>query len=429
MATFATITLGCKVNTYETKRYEEGLLALGYTQVASKAYADIYIINTCAVTNTAASKSRQMIHRVKAINPAALTAVVGCYAQMESEKLIEEGVDVLIGSAHKDQLPQMIHDAYTMHRKTHVVEAIRSIRAFEALPIHRFQHQTRAYLKVQDGCNQFCTYCIIPFTRGAERSLPLQQALGIAEELVHNGHREIVLSGIHTGRYGRDIGTDLETLISALCTIEGLQRIRISSIEINEISDRLIALMEKEPKIARHLHIPLQSGSDEVLARMGRPYDTQQFEKRVEMIRLKIPDVSISTDVIVGFPMESEEAFAETLCTCKRVGFSFLHVFPYSKRSGTKAASMDGQIKGDVKKARAKALITLSEELLLAYKKQFIGKTLSVLFERVQDGIAIGHSSEYLQVGADASLVSKFCDVSITHLSKEGILIGNAKEV
>lgn len=422
MATFATITLGCKVNTYETERYEEGLIALGHRCVSNKEQADVYIINTCAVTNTAASKSRQMIHRVKSINPDALVAVVGCYAQMESEKLLEEGIDILIGSSHKNELPKMIDDVLKTNQKQCVLDDIRKISVFESLPIHKFQHQTRAYLKVQDGCNQFCSYCIIPYTRGQERSLQLDEAIRIAKNLVKNQHQEIVLSGIHTGRYGNDTGSSLDELIMKLCEIEGLQRIRISSIELNEISDTLLSLMEKEEKIAKHLHIPIQSGSDGVLKRMGRPYDMNAFKKRVAEIRARIPNISISSDVIVGFPQESEAEFQETLQNCREINFSFLHVFPYSKRDGTMAAKMDGHLENKIKKARAKQLIALSDELYLDYKKHFIGQTVSVIFERVQNGLAIGHSSEYLSVCADASLVSKLCDVKVETLLPDGTL-------
>ena len=403
MATFAIITLGCKVNTYESERYEEGMKALGYEVVDAKEVADIYIINTCAVTNTAASKSRQMIHRCKAQNPNAFIAVVGCYAQMESERVKEEGIDVMIGSSHKQELADLIHRAYTSKQSICLLDEIRSINVFESLPIHQFQHQTRAFLKVQDGCNQFCSYCIIPYTRGQERSLPLPQAIAIAKQLVKNGHEEIVLSGIHTGRYGREIGTDLCALLKEMCMIEGLKRIRISSIEMNEISDEMIDFMKDHDQIAKHLHIPIQSGSDGVLKRMGRPYRKEQFIKRIKEIRDKIPDISISTDLIVGFPQESEEEFLESYETCKTIGFSFMHVFPYSKRNGTKAAAMSGHLTNQLKKERAKKMIALSEQLYQDYKKKMIGNTVSVLFERVVDHQSIGHTSDYVPVHADGA--------------------------
>lgn len=405
MTTFAIATLGCKVNTYESQGYESALLDKGYQEVSFKDKADVYIINTCAVTNTAGSKSRQKIHQAKALNKDALIVVVGCYAQIAKEQLLEmEHVDILIGSAGKKELVNRIEDALHGVKKVNVLEDVRALKVFEALPVHHFEHQTRAFLKIQDGCNQFCSYCIIPFARGAERSLPEDEVVSLAKSLCANGHKEIVLSGIHTGRYGRDLNTTLTHIMKRLCNeVPRLERIRISSIEMNEITDELLEFMQQEPRIARHLHIPIQSANNTVLKNMNRPYDVEWFKERVNYIRSLMPEISISSDVIVGFPQESEEEFENTVKNIKDMKLSFLHIFPYSKRDHTKAAKMSGHLSNAVKKDRAAKLAECSKELYAEYKKSFINKEVSVLFEKEVDGMLFGHTSEYLEIYCMAS--------------------------
>ena len=406
MTTFAIATLGCKVNTYESQGYESALLEKGYEQVSFKEKADVYIINTCAVTNTAGSKSRQKIHAAIALNPEALIAVVGCYAQTASEQLEQDAnIDILLGSDGKSRLADMIEEGLRKKRPQKLIHDVRKVNVFEALPIHRFEHQTRAFLKIQDGCNQFCSYCIIPFARGAERSLPEDEVLAIARSLSESGHREIVLSGIHTGRYGNGINSSLCQLMKRMVKeIPKLQRIRISSIEMNEITDELLEFIKGEEKIARHLHIPVQSANTTVLKNMNRPYTIAWFMERVDYIRSLIPDISISSDVITGFPQESEEQFQDTLDNIARMRLSFLHVFPYSRRDHTAAAQMIGHLENKIKKERASRLANLSKQLYTAYKQNFIGKEVSVIFEKEKDGKLIGHSSEYLEVAAAAPL-------------------------
>lgn len=406
MTTFAIATLGCKVNTYESQGYESVLLEKGYEQVSFKEKADVYIINTCAVTNTAGSKSRQKIHAAIALNPEALIAVVGCYAQTASEQLEQDAnIDILLGSDGKSRLADMIEEGLRKKRPQKLIHDVRKVNVFEALPIHRFEHQTRAFLKIQDGCNQFCSYCIIPFARGAERSLPEDEVLAIARSLSESGHREIVLSGIHTGRYGNGINSSLCQLMKRMVKeIPKLQRIRISSIEMNEITDELLEFIKGEEKIARHLHIPVQSANTTVLKNMNRPYTIAWFMERVDYIRSLIPDISISSDVITGFPQESEEQFQDTLDNIARMRLSFLHVFPYSRRDHTAAAQMSGHLENKIKKERASRLANLSKQLYTAYKQNFIGKEVSVIFEKEKDGKLIGHSSEYLEVAAAAPL-------------------------
>ena len=406
MTTFAIATLGCKVNTYESQGYESALLEKGYEQVSFKEKADVYIINTCAMTNTAGSKARQKIHAAIALNPEALIAVVGCYAQTASEQLEQDAnIDILLGSDGKSRLADMIEEGLRKKRPQKLIHDVRKVNVFEALPIHRFEHQTRAFLKIQDGCNQFCSYCIIPFARGAERSLPEDEVLAIARSLSESGHREIVLSGIHTGRYGNGINSSLCQLMKRMVKeIPKLQRIRISSIEMNEITDELLEFIKGEEKIARHLHIPVQSANTTVLKNMNRPYTIAWFMERVDYIRSLIPDISISSDVITGFPQESEEQFQDTLDNIARMRLSFLHVFPYSRRDHTAAAQMSGHLENKIKKERASRLANLSKQLYTAYKQNFIGKEVSVIFEKEKDGKLIGHSSEYLEVAAAAPL-------------------------
>ena len=406
MTTFAIATLGCKVNTYESQGYESALLDKGYEEVSFKDKADIYIINTCAVTNTAGAKSRQKIHQAHAANPNAIIAVVGCYVQTSKDAMeAMEHVDIIVGSDGKSQLADMIEHALIHRDKQIMLHDVRQVKAFEALPIHKFEHQTRAFLKIQDGCNQFCSYCIIPFARGAERSLPEDEVLAIARSLSESGHREIVLSGIHTGRYGNGINSSLCQLMKRMVKeIPKLQRIRISSIEMNEITDELLEFIKGEEKIARHLHIPVQSANTTVLKNMNRPYTIAWFMERVDYIRSLIPDISISSDVITGFPQESEEQFQDTLDNIARMRLSFLHVFPYSRRDHTAAAQMSGHLENKIKKERASRLANLSKQLYTAYKQNFIGKEVSVIFEKEKDGKLIGHSSEYLEVAAAAPL-------------------------
>lgn len=424
MKTFAIHTLGCKVNSYESEAYIEKCLQLGYKQVDFKEKSDIYLINTCAVTNTAASKSRQKIHQAITQNPQAFIAVIGCYSQAEAENIEKmEGVNAVVGSDQKKDFLDSLEKLVEEHRKVNYVHELNAIPRFEDLHIERFARHTRAYLKIQDGCNQFCSYCIIPYTRGRERSLDEQQAVDIAKRLVSNGHHEIVLSGIHTGRYGRGSDSDLVSLLEKLLEIEGLDRIRISSIEMNEVSDALLDLMIRHPQIARHLHIPVQSCSDSVLKRMNRPYDMKQFIERIEQIRHKLPHISISTDIIAGFADESEEEFEETLKNVNKIRFSFMHVFPYSKRDKTVASKMK-QIHGTIRKQRARKLSDLSDEMKRDYSHSWISKSCEVLVETCKGDSCMGHSSEYLPVmfKGDPSLVGHIVRVVIHEVNDSGCL-------
>lgn len=391
---FSIITLGCKVNAYESQYYAGQLEKLGFEQVNPDQACDVCIINTCTVTNTAAQKSRQKIHYAKRMNPNALCVVVGCFVQFANEderKALD--ADLIVGAKQKNELVPMIVQALKDHKKVDVVDSVNQFKDFEAMPIHCFESQHRAFLKVQDGCNQFCSYCAIPYARGRERSLDHEQVIQIAKDLSDKGHSEIVLTGIHTGRYN-DGKYHLSDLLKAL--VENTpDRVyyRISSIEITEVDDALIQLMQENPRICHHLHIPIQSACDETLERMNRPYTIEEFKEKIAYIRKCIPDISISTDVIAGFVQESDEEFETTYKNLKDLHLSFFHVFPYSKRNGTKASFLKGEVNGKIAKARVAKLIELSNQSRLEDMQRF--KNVQVLIERKQDGYYTGYTNQY----------------------------------
>lgn len=392
---FSITTLGCKVNSYESNYYKEQLEKHGHQMVEVNSPCDVCIINTCTVTNTAAAKSRQKIHSLKKTHPNALIVVVGCYVQhadqQEREKL---NVDLIIGANHKNELVMRIEELLKDHVRKDLVEDIRDFTSFEEMPIHVYESKHRAFLKIEDGCNQFCSYCAIPYARGRQRSLSKEKVIEIAQSLSDKGHYEIVLTGIHTGRY-QDGDTTLAKLLKELLekTDERVQY-RISSIEITEVDDELIELMKQTTRICRHLHIPIQSGCNETLQRMNRPYTIEEFQQRLDHIRKEIPDISISTDVIVGFVQESEEEFETTYKNLQDCAFSFLHVFPYSKRNGTAASRMKGEVHGSIIKERVNKLLALSNKLRQNDMERFTD--LEVLIEKQdQDGVYHGYCQQY----------------------------------
>lgn len=429
MIRYAISCLGCKVNTYEAGSIQETLNVKGYQEVDFKEEADIYLIFTCAVTNTAASKSRQKINQAIRQNKDAIIAVVGCYVQINANNMKDnEFIDILVGSNHKHELPQLIEQALTHHEKVVLVDDVRNDVEFEDLPLSQFEHQTRAYMKIQDGCNQFCSYCIIPHARGKERSLPLEKVIENSKQLAEK-HKEIVLAGIHTGRYGTEFNSSLTQCIETMLQkIQKLERIRISSIEITEITDELIELMKNNQRIARHLHIPLQSGCDATLKRMNRPYTTAEFFKRIEEIRASLPGISISTDLIVGFPQENEEEFTQTVEFIKKCKFTFLHVFPFSMKTGTPAEKMMDQVSDAIKKQRVLMCSNLSKNLYYEYKCTYINKSVEVLIEECKGETSFGHSSEYLPVTIEGIYPrNEIVHVTITHMIKDN-LVGKIKE-
>lgn len=417
-------TLGCKVNSYESQAMLNMFEEAGYQEVDFKEEADVYVINTCTVTNTGDSKSRQMIRKAIRKNSAATICVVGCYSQVAPQDIEAiDGVSIILGTQFRNEIVNLVEQFQETHERIVKVSEVKQLRKFEDLNIDRFLH-TRAYLKIQDGCNNFCTYCIIPYARGRVRSRKPESVIKQAKELVAKGYVEIVLTGIHTAGYGEDLEDySFYDLLVDLVKIEGLKRLRISSIETSQITDEIIDLISKSKIIVDHLHVPLQAGCDETLKRMNRKYNCEQYYEKLSKIRKLVPDIVFTTDVIVGFPGESEEEFEKTYEFIKKVGYTQLHVFPYSMRKGTPAARMV-QVDEKIKHERVNRLIALSHELNENYAKSQIGKTLRVLFEKEEHGYYVGHGDNYLlvKVPGDKQLIGQLKNVIID--SYDEILIG-----
>ena len=399
---FKIITLGCKVNIYESEMMREKLLANSFVETIDND-ADILIINTCSVTNMADAKSRKLIRYNKRENKKAIVVVCGCSAQNHKEELLDLGIDILIGNNEKSKIVELINNYTNTHEKYVKFYEDRNLK-FEDMSVDKFSTHTRAFMKIQDGCNNFCAFCIIPYMRGNIRSKDINEAFEEAKLLVKNNHKEIVLTGIHTGSYGYGTDYDLVDLLEKLVTIDGLERIRLSSIEITELNDKFLNFMKNNNKLCNHLHIPLQSGSEKILKLMNRKYDKKYFLDKINKIREIRKDINISTDVIVGFPQENEEDFKECIDFCKKVKFSKLHVFPYSKRDGTRAASMLGHLDMSIKRDRSRRLIEVSNQLEKEYNELFLNKEVEVLIEEVVDNKSIGHTSNYLKVEVDEVL-------------------------
>ena len=396
---FKIITLGCKVNTYESEMMQEKLLNNGFIETYDDD-ANVVIINTCSVTNMADAKSRKLIRYAKRENDKAIIAVCGCSAENHKEELLSIGIDILIGNKDKSNIVELINN-YVNNNQQYIKFYDNKHLEFENMEVDKFKDQTRAYMKIQDGCNNYCAYCIIPYVRGNIRSKDINLAFNEAKELVKNMHYEIVLTGIHTGSYGRGCGYDLVDLMNKMVTINDLKRIRLSSIEITELDDKFFEFLKNNNKLCNHLHVPLQAGSDKILKLMGRHYDLDYYLKTINKIRSIRPDINISTDVIVGFPGETEEDFQECIEFCKQIGFAKIHVFPYSKRDGTRAASMPEQIDMGIKKERARRLIEVSNELEKKYNEKFLNKEVEVLVEAKEGKLTVGHTSNYLKVIID----------------------------
>lgn len=399
MKTVAFHTLGCKVNTYESNAMLKIFNEAGYQEVDFKQVADVYVINTCTVTNTGDSKSRQMIRKAIRKNPKATICVVGCYSQTAPEEIEKiEGVGIVLGTQYRSDIVKYVDEHLETGEMVIKVDNVMNLRKFEDLNIDRFKN-TRAFLKIQDGCNNFCTYCIIPYARGRVRSRQKESVLNQAQRLVDNGYVEIVLTGIHTAGYGEDLDDySFYELLVDLVKIKGLKRLRISSIETSQISDEIIDLIGSNEIIVDHLHVPLQAGSDATLKRMNRKYTTAEYLEKINKIRSYLPNIAFTTDVIVGFPGETDEEFEETYNFIKQVNYSELHVFPYSPRKNTPAAKMKDQVNDQIKHERANRLLQLSKELNHEFALKQIGKTLKVLFEKRDGEYLIGHAGDYLKV-------------------------------
>lgn len=395
MKKFLIKTLGCKVNSYESEFVRTLLLNEGYIEVNENA--DICIINTCTVTNTADNKSKQVINNIKKNNKDAIVVAFGCFCEFRQNEITELiDADIILGNKDKSKIIKYIKKFEKDHKRIVKFYDMNKVD-FEDMEIKKYAHHHRAFIKIEDGCNNFCSYCIIPYVRGRVRCKDFNKCIIEANDLVLSGHKELVLAGIHTGQYNSD-GKRLSHLINELSKIELLKRIRLSSVEIVELDDGMMNIIENNSKFVSHLHIPLQAGSDNVLKSMNRRYDVNYFLDKVKDIKSKRENISLTTDVIVGFPGETDEDFEDTLNTCRKIGFSKIHVFPYSDRNGTVASRMKNKVDGNVKKQRVKRLIELSNELEKEYFLNNIGKELNILIEEEKDGFFYGFTENYIPV-------------------------------
>lgn len=393
-------TLGCKVNIYESEYIINILKENGYQIVDFDSKADIYIINTCTVTNTSDKKSEKMIKRARKQNKDAIIIAMGCHAQIKGDNI---DADIIIGNKDKSKIISLIEEYQENKNKIKRIYNLDNV-SFEDMYISSFNSHTRAFVKIQDGCDAFCSYCIIPYARGPIRSKDPKTVIKEITSLVENGYKEIILTGIHTGKYGKDINYTFEQLLKDIIKIKNLYRIRISSIEINELTDPILDLIKDNKIIAKHLHIPLQSGSDKILKLMDRKYDLKFYKDRIEKIRKMIKDVSITTDLIVGFPNEDEKDMEDTLKFIKEIKFTKIHTFPYSKREGTKAASMENQIDETIKRKRVKTVLELSDQLEQDFYQSKLNKTEEVIIEQTKDGKSYGYTSNYIKVEINSPL-------------------------
>jgi threonylcarbamoyladenosine tRNA methylthiotransferase MtaB len=411
-------TLGCKVNSYETEAAIEEFQKKGYEIVDFNGYSDIYVINTCMVTNTGESKSKKIVRRPIQQNPNAIVVVMGCLTQLKADEVLSiDGVKVVVGTKNRDKLIDYVEEYLSTNQPLNKVEKLKKDEEFDNLFISDFKNHQRAFLKIQDGCNNFCTYCIIPYTRGRIRSKNPKIVIEEAKKLVESGHIEIVLTGIHTGGYGEDLDNySFANLLKDLNQIEGLKRIRISSIEITELSDEVIEIIKNSSKVVNHIHIPLQGGNDKILKAMNRKYTTLEYYQFIDKLRSSIPNLAVTTDIIVGFPGETDEDFLDTISFIRKVDFQELHVFPYSRREGTVAAKMANQVDGKTKKARVHKLLELSEELKNKHILGQIGKVVKVIPEQIKDNYLQGHTRDYILVKLEPNhdLIGKEIDVLIT---------------
>lgn len=411
--------LGCKVNAYETEAMQQLLKRHGYEIVPFEEKADVYIINTCTVTNMADRKSRQMLHRARKRNPEAVVVACGCYVQArEGEQ--DECADIVIGNNQKKNLIEILKD-YEIRREAHVTDLIdiNHTQEYEDLHLERTAEHTRAYVKVQDGCNQFCTYCIIPYVRGRVRSRGRDSVLGEIQKLSENGYKEVVLTGIHLSSYGTDTKDSLQNLLLSVHEIQGIARIRLGSLEPGIITEDFVKTIAELPKVCPHFHLSLQSGCDATLKRMNRRYTSAEYDEKCKLLRKYFNRPALTTDVIAGFPGETEEEFAQSKAFIDKVGFYETHVFKYSKRKGTKAASMEDQVPEEVKTARSNELLKLGRQKQAAYEEALIGTVQEVLIEEevLMDGerCQTGHTREYVKVlqKSDENKVNEIVNVEI----------------
>lgn len=424
----AFITLGCKVNLYDTEAMAELFTEKGYEVVDFEEYADVYLINTCTVTNLGDKKSRQMIRRAKRINPNSVVVATGCYAQVASEEVAKiEGINIVIGTKNRSEIVETVENYVAENGVVNNVSDIMGEKEFEPLQISRLTNRTRAYIKIQEGCNRYCTYCIIPYARGPIRSRKPEEVIEEVKKLAENGFKEVVLTGIHVASYGLDLGNiTLADIIEKVHSVNGIERIRFSSMEPLAIDDDFVARMAKLPKVCDHYHLSLQSGCNRTLKRMNRKYNAEQYAEACERLRNAFPNVAITTDIIVGFPDETEEDFKESLAFAEKMKLDKIHTFPYSPKKGTPAAKMKNQISGDVKSQRSKEMIALSDKMNIDFLNNNIGKTVPVLFENMENGFWQGHTTNYIKVlvKSDENLNNKIVDVKLDKIHGVEIVEG-----
>ena len=425
--TVSFITLGCKVNQYDSDAMRTLFIKNGYKVAESDTPADVYVVNTCSVTSIGDRKSRQMVRRIRRENPGAVIAVAGCYAQLAPEVFEKMGnVDVIVGMQNRSRIVEYVEKAARSNAVLNEVRDVMAVKDFENLTVDaEGEVKTRAFIKVQEGCDNYCTFCIIPYARGRLKSRKQKDAIEEIKHLVDRGYREVVLTGIHLGNYGKDLhdGTSLSSLVNELLKIPDLLRIRLGSIESVELSEELIHLMNSEPRVCRHLHLPIQSGSDDVLRAMNRHYRLAEYKNLIADLRKRIPDLALTTDLIVGFPGETEENFKETLATLEELKFSAIHIFPYSQRTGTPAATYPNQVLPEIKKERVHRVQELEKKLSEAYRRRFLGKSVRVLPEEEKHGCFEGLSDEYIRVYLKGEGIErgKIYSVKINSLTEDGL--------
>ena len=420
-------TLGCKVNQYETEAMQKLFSAAGYEITADIEIADVVVVNTCTVTSLSSQKSRQIIRRAARANENAVLVVVGCYAQSEPEEISKiEGVDIIIGTAERTKIVELVAQALqNRHEKILTVGNVENISKFEELP--HSPHRTRAFLKIEDGCNNFCSYCIIPFVRGRVRSRSLESIRAECLQLKNAGYKEIVLTGIHIGAYGKDFkdGTNLVDAVKTVLETANPARLRLGSLESAEMTDELINLIKTDSRICNHVHLPLQSGSDEILKLMHRPYTTKNFAELTARLVAEIPNISIGTDLIVGFPNETDELFEETIEFVKNQPFSKIHVFPFSARKGTVAAAMKNQVDAQTKKFRTNRALEVSSVKEKSFAENLIGKTVEIIAETEENGFIDGLTKNYVRVyiPADSEIkLGEIISVEVEKIFRNGVL-------
>lgn len=415
MRSVGILTLGCKVNTYESEFITNVLKENNYQIKDFNDICDVYIINTCTVTNTSDVKSRKMIRNAIKRNKDACIVAMGCFIEANKDFEIE-GLDIVLGNKDKSKIVQLLDEYFT---KKETIKRVyeEEYSKFEDMYITNFLGRTRAFVKIQDGCENFCSYCIIPFVRGKCRSKDQQKVISEITDLIKNGYKEVVLTGIHTGNYGVDLDTDFASLLREIVKINGLKRLRISSIEITELTNEVLDVIKENEIIVDHMHIPLQAGSNEVLKLMNRKYDMNYYYNKIDEIRKIRPEISISTDIIVGFPGETEELFNQTIENSKKIAFTKIHVFPYSERKGTVAVTLPNSVPVSERKQRARKLLEVSKELEIEYMKKYLNKEVEVLIEETKNGYSLGHTGNFLHIKINKELpTNQFVKVTIKEI-------------